>query len=43
VRGGYDFGILNPYKEDQFEGKDINTRGRFDQWQIKVGMYLWEK
>lgn len=43
LRGGYDFGIINPYKEDLFEGKDIYTRGRFDQWQIKLGIYLWEK
>lgn len=43
LRGGYDFGIINPYKQDQFEGKDIYTRGRFDQWQIKLGIYLWEK
>lgn len=42
LRGGYDFGLINPYKADQFEGKDIYTRGRFDQWQIKVGMYLWQ-
>lgn len=46
LRGGYDFGILNPYKEVTFNvSDDYNpyTRGRFDQWQIKVGMYLWEK
>ena len=43
LRGGYDFGIINPYKKDQFDGKDIHPRGRFDQWQIKIGMYLWEK
>ena len=43
LRGGYDFGIINPYKKVQFEGEDIYTRGRFDQWQIKLGIYLWEK
>ena len=42
LRGGYDFGIINPYKVDSFTGQDIYTRGRFDQWQIKVGMYLWK-
>lgn len=42
VRGGYDFGIINPYKSQSFTGFDIYTRGRFDQWQVKVGMYLWE-
>ena len=46
IRGGYDFGIINPYKAYQFdqvvgEGNP-RTRGRFDQWQIKVGMYLWQ-
>ena len=46
LRGGYDFGILNPYKEVTFQVSDEYspyTRGRFDQWQIKIGMYLWEK
>lgn len=46
LRGGYDFGIINPYKSYQFnkvigEGNP-RTRGRFDQWQIKIGMYFWE-
>ena len=43
LRGGYDFGLINPYKAQSFTGKDIYTRGRFDQWQIKLGMYLWER
>lgn len=42
LRGGYDFGIINPYKVESFTGQDIYTRGRFDQWQIKLGMYLWQ-
>ena len=42
LRGGYDFGLINPYKAQSFLGEDIYTRGRFDQWQIKLGMYLWE-
>jgi hypothetical protein len=42
LRGGYDFGLINPYKAQSFLGEDIYTRGRFDQWQIKMGMYLWE-
>ena len=42
LRGGYDFGLINPYQASQFEGQDVYTRGRFDQWQIKVGMYLWQ-
>ena len=49
LRGGYDFGIINPYKENKFSdldaiytGDDRWTRGRLDQWQIKIGMYLFE-
>ena len=42
LRGGYDFGLINPYKAQSFLGEDIYTRGRFDQWQIILGMYLWE-
>lgn len=42
LRGGYDFGIINPYKEQKFTSYDVYTRGRFDQWQIKLGIYLWE-
>ena len=43
LRGGYDFGLINPYKSQSFAGKDIYTRGRFDQWQIKLGIYFWER
>ena len=42
IRGGYDFGIINPYKAQSFTGYDAYTRGRFDQWQIKLGMYIWQ-
>ena len=43
LRGGYDFGLINPYKVSQFTTNDKPyTRGRFDQWQIKVGIYLWQ-
>ncbi len=44
LRGGYDFGIYNPYKDrffDQGTGGYYN-RGRLDQWTLKIGMYLWE-
>ena len=43
LRGGYDFGLMNPYKAEQFDGIDRNTRGRFDQWSVKIGMYIWYK
>lgn len=42
LRGGYDFGLINPYKAHSFDNQDIHTRGRFDQWYIKLGIYLWE-
>lgn len=45
IRGGYDFGLVNPYMFDNFNkvgSADRNTRGRLDQWQVKVGVYLWE-
>ena len=42
LRGGYDFGLINPYKASDFNNVDVHTRGRFDQWQIKLGMYLLE-
>lgn len=46
IRGGYDFGLLNPYANQQFvnaAGQTIDryTRGRLDQWSIKLGVYLW--
>ncbi len=46
LRGGYDFGLINPYAHEQFikvggATYDRYTRGRLDQWSIKIGMYLW--
>lgn len=46
IRGGYDFGLVNPYRNRQFvhtngSGDNLYTRGRFDQWSIKLGVYLW--
>lgn len=40
VRGGYDFGLIVPYKSADFVNGN-HTRGRLDQWNIKVGVYLW--
>lgn len=40
LRGGYDFGLINPYKNADFT-TGIHSRGRLDQWSIKIGMYLW--
>lgn len=47
LRGGYDFGLVNPYKNSNFNqmgfANDRRTRGRLDQWNIKIGIYLWQK
>ena len=40
LRGGYDFGLINPYKNADFTNGN-HTRGRLDQWSIKLGAYLW--
>ena len=40
VRGSYDFGLINPYKNIDFENGN-HTRGRLDQWSVKIGAYLW--
>jgi len=46
LRGGYDFGLINPYANKEFvdplgQSYDRYTRGRLDQWSIKIGMYIW--
>ena len=51
IRGGYDFGLVNPFKIGDFneafgniygENKDSGraTRGRTDQWSIKIGVFF---
>ena len=40
LRGGYDFGLMNPYKHSDF-ANEKHTRGRLDQWNIRLGVYLW--
>ena len=40
LRGGYDFGLINPYKNADYANGN-HTRGRFDQWSIKIGIHLW--
>ena len=40
LRGGYDFGLIVPYKNADF-ANGYHTRGRLDQWSIKIGAYLW--
>lgn len=41
VRGGYDFGLINAYKNNKIPDTDLRLSGRLDQWQIKLGIYLW--
>ena len=45
LRGGYDFGLMNPYKVGNYNEMnyplDRRTRGRLDQWNIRLGIYLW--
>ena len=40
IRGGYDFGLLNPYKYSDFDNGRY-TKGRMDQWNIRLGVYMW--
>lgn len=47
LRGGYDFGIMSPYRDPYYngwytDGSDWNRRGRFDQWSLKLGIYFWQ-
>lgn len=42
LRGGYDFGIYNPYKDRFIDNQGKYNNGRLDQWSLKIGMYLWE-
>ena len=45
LRGGYDFGICNPYNDRYFNHSistyEFNRKGRQDQWSLKLGVYLW--
>ena len=45
IRGGYDFGIMPLYRDKYYNltsDSGWNRKGRLDQWQIKLGIYLWE-
>lgn len=40
LRGGYDFGIYNPYCDKYDDLHNYRYRGRLDQWSIKLGIYF---
>lgn len=47
IRGGYDFGIMSPYRDkyaykDATKTEEWRRKGRFDQWSIKLGIYIWQ-
>lgn len=45
IRGGYDFGLLNEYKNREATlstGDITDIRCRLDQWQIRIGVFLWQ-
>lgn len=48
IRGGYDFGIMPIYHDSFFntsasdKTEGWHRKGRLDQWQLKLGIYLWE-
>lgn len=45
IRGGYDFGLINAYRNSQvdIDGDVYNIKSRLDQWQIKLGIFFWQK
>ncbi|MBQ7210829.1 MAG: outer membrane beta-barrel protein [Paludibacteraceae bacterium] len=40
LRGGYDFGILNPYSDRYHNIEQYDRRGRLDAWNIRLGLYF---
>lgn len=44
LRGGYDFGIINHYRDrfynSTIESAEYRMNGRFDQWSVKIGIYF---
>ena len=40
LRGGYDFGIISPYADRYHDTDDYTRRGRFDCWNIRLGIYF---
>ncbi|MBR1809983.1 MAG: outer membrane beta-barrel protein [Paludibacteraceae bacterium] len=40
IRGGYNFGIYNHFRDSYNEVGGYSNRGRFDEWNIRIGIYF---
>ncbi|MBR1564935.1 MAG: outer membrane beta-barrel protein [Paludibacteraceae bacterium] len=40
IRGGYNFGIYNHYRDNFHNTGSYTTRGRYDEWNIRLGIYF---
>lgn len=40
LRGGYDFGIYNQYRDRYNDAQDYTMRARLDSWSIRLGIYF---
>lgn len=43
IRGSYDFGIYNHFRDGYNETTEKYNRARLDQWTIRLGIYLWRQ
>lgn len=43
LRAGYDWGIMSALKNGTIKEDDYKEKTRIDQFQIRLGMYLWQK
>ncbi len=40
IRGGYNFGIYNHFRDNYNGSGDYSNRARYDEWNIRVGIYF---
>lgn len=40
IRGGYNFGIYNHFKDTYNDALDYTNRARYDEWHIRLGIYF---
>ena len=40
IRGGYNFGIYNHFRDNYTNTKEYTNRGRYDEWNIRLGIYF---